>query len=316
MSSQTLWTLCGVSLRPGELCRTELFPTDGYPIPATLVNGAFPGRTLLITAGVHSGEYPGVVSAIRLARELDPAEIHGRLILLPCVNRSGFYARSDALVPEDGGNLNAIFPGSPTGTCSERIAHWFVREILPQADFVADLHSGGMQEDLTSCLFYPGGSAVEAASLAAARATGIPLLVRSSNRRGIPGYASHVLNIPGLLLERGGMGRCDPDWVSSYLDDLRRLMLHLGLLPGAAAPSCEKTVFRNAVYLTSGETGLWYPAVEPGRQVEPGQLLGCTEDLFGETLHSYRAEAAGTVLYHTTALSVREGMPLVAYGLH
>ena len=31
----------------------------GYSMPITVVNGAFDGPTVLITSGIHGGEYPG-----------------------------------------------------------------------------------------------------------------------------------------------------------------------------------------------------------------------------------------------------------------
>ncbi|MEI6875660.1 MAG: hypothetical protein WCL50_11110, partial [Spirochaetota bacterium] len=36
-------------------------------MPLTLVNGTRPGKTVVITAGIHGGEYPGVEASIRLA---------------------------------------------------------------------------------------------------------------------------------------------------------------------------------------------------------------------------------------------------------
>jgi predicted deacylase len=45
--------------------------------------------------------------------------------------------------PLDGGNLNRSFPGEPYGGPTEQIADYIESELLPQCDFVFDLHSGG-----------------------------------------------------------------------------------------------------------------------------------------------------------------------------
>ena len=127
---------------------------EGYPFPCTVIAGKEEGKTVLITAQIHSGEYPGTPALIRLAERLDPAELKGTLILIPCVNITGFYAGTNAYVPEDHGNLNAAYPGDPD-TVTGRIAQYFVQELFPHADFVLDLHSGGMNEALTPCLFFP-----------------------------------------------------------------------------------------------------------------------------------------------------------------
>ena len=55
------------------------------PVPITVIRNG-DGPTLVISAGVHGDEYEGQIAVANLARELDAAEIRGRLILLPLVN--------------------------------------------------------------------------------------------------------------------------------------------------------------------------------------------------------------------------------------
>src|SRR3546814_19323946 len=54
-------------------------------IPIFVVqNGS--GPTVLFTGGIHGDEYAGQIAVSRLARELAPASVQGRVILLPAVN--------------------------------------------------------------------------------------------------------------------------------------------------------------------------------------------------------------------------------------
>lgn len=53
-------------------------PGTDFKIPATLICGERPGKTVLVSGGVHSCEYVGIEAAIRLAAELAPAETCGR----------------------------------------------------------------------------------------------------------------------------------------------------------------------------------------------------------------------------------------------
>ena len=39
--------------------------------------------------------------------------------------------------------MNRSFPGRPDGTLTEKIADYFQRCLLPLADYVLDIHSGG-----------------------------------------------------------------------------------------------------------------------------------------------------------------------------
>ena len=51
-------------------------------IPCTLINGISEGKTIAITGGIHGGEYLGIETAIRLAYNLKPQQISGKIIIL------------------------------------------------------------------------------------------------------------------------------------------------------------------------------------------------------------------------------------------
>lgn len=310
-----MFTICGHTLPPGKKEQAVLQPLRGYNMPSTIICGAKPGKTLLITAGIHSGEYPGVPAVIRTAEEIDPDQVTGNILMIHCVNTSGFWARTDCLVAEDGGNLNANYPGAPDGTVSQQIAHYFVAQIFPYVDFVVDLHSGSQQEPLTPCLFFPKWEKVREEALNAAKALDIPYLIQSSAKTGAYSYAAYAMGIPALLLERGYSGFCEEVWIDDYRNDLRLLLNHLGSYAYDRQSTVEKHVFVKSVYLEAVEDGLWYCNVKPNDTVKKGQLLGHTEDFYGNVLHEYYAEADGTVFYHCCGLSVKAGRNLVAYGV-
>ena len=120
--------------------------TEG--IPLTVVQGAAAGRTVLVSAGVHSLEEVGVQALIRLAAAMDPAHVAGRILFAHCCNLSGFFLHSNGCVPSDGKNLNHCLPGAPDGTEAERLASAIVNRLLSLSDAVIDLHSGGGYEAL------------------------------------------------------------------------------------------------------------------------------------------------------------------------
>ena len=67
--------------------QTLLLPVAShYPIEMTVICGSCPGKTLVVTAGVHGCEYVGIETLNRLKKELDPIDLSGRIILLPLVN--------------------------------------------------------------------------------------------------------------------------------------------------------------------------------------------------------------------------------------
>jgi hypothetical protein len=119
---------CRDSLRSGagsllDTCVTVAAGDDGaaLSIPVTVVEGAHPGPTLVVTAGIHGAEYAPIAAARRVRAafadgSVAPARLRGRLVLVLLANPTAFAARSVYYVPGDGRNLNRVFPGRASGT--------------------------------------------------------------------------------------------------------------------------------------------------------------------------------------------------------
>ena len=114
----------------------------GQKLPLTLICGAKEGPTMMISAGVHGAEYIGVQALSELSRELDPKDTAGNVICLHVANPSAFRDYVRFFVPEDGKNLNRVFPGKKDGTLSERIAWTITEKLQSKADYYIDLHAG------------------------------------------------------------------------------------------------------------------------------------------------------------------------------
>ena len=308
-------TIGPLSARPGEKVQGMVPVYDtGASFPVTLVNGAREGKTVLITSGVHSCEYCGIQAAIELAGELDPARISGRVILCHPLNRTGFEAKTPNLVPEDGKNLNRVYPGDRNGTLTDQIAFLQTEVFQSQADFYLDLHCGEVHDQLTPYVYYVGATDPEVceASQRAALAVDVPYMVKSMATTGAYNSAG-VRGVPSILLERGCGGDWDPETVALYKQDVRNVLRHLGVLPGDPAP-CHPQDLVDLVYLDTEVAGCWYPAVDAGGRFAKGQKLGEIRDYFGNTLKTYYARYDGVVLYRTSSLWIEEGGGIVCYG--
>lgn len=310
------WKICGYELTAGEKKQVLLRPNEGrYEIPATLICGAQEGETLLITAQIHAGEYNGSAAAARLAKLIEPEKLRGNLLLMHCVNTSGFWQQQHRFIPEDHVNLNADYPGREDGTIGQQIAAWFVRDIFPYVDFIADLHGGGMCEALAPCLFFPRTPKVRDAALAAAKAINVEHLIASSNSVGEYGYAANYMDVPGFILECGYGGVVREEWVQQIQECMELLMEHLRMYQTSAEKNCRQKIFWESEYLEADQAGVWYPAVREGQTVQKGQLLGGVGDFFGTITKQYFASSDGTILYYTAGMCVLEGEALVAYGM-
>lgn len=308
--------------------QTLLLPvTSPYPVEMTVVCGCRPGKTLVVTAGVHGCEYVGIETLNQLKKELNPAALSGRVILLPLVNPEGFYHGSKQTIPTDGKNLNRMFPGKSDGTFSSQLARVLEETLYPEADFLMDLHGGDVNEALTPLIFFPTAveKSLSAAASAAAESLSIPYRVASTSRNGLYSWAAQC-GIPALLVERGDRGLWSGEEVSACRENVYELMRHLGILhvdmvssghtlePSGA--SCfSQTEIRKAIYEEAPADGFWYPAVsEAGQKLKQGALLGTLKDSYGNEIARYTAPFEGVVLYYTLSLGVRSGDPLIAYG--
>ena len=111
------------------------------PVPLVCVkNGE--GPTVLLTSGVHGDEYEGQVTLPRLIRTLEPADVTGRIIILPMANYPAAKAGLRTS-PVDELNMNRVFPGKHDGRLTEMLAHYVDTELTSRADYMLDLHSGG-----------------------------------------------------------------------------------------------------------------------------------------------------------------------------
>lgn len=281
----------------------------GQPIEGVRLVGNQPGKTLVVTAGVHGDEYVGIQAVRELLAQLSPGELSGQIVLVPVVNAGGFFAGTYR-VPEDGENLNRCFPGAKGETYTWNMASALEAALYPQADFLLDLHGGGMYETMEPLAFFPvdAGERVKSVARQAGKALSLTFLVQSFARDGLYSWAAQQ-GIPGLLVERGGGGTWSRDQVEACKENVLQLLEFLEIRPYGHRREAPREV-EDAHYETVQANGYWYPEKQPGDTFAQGELLGRVE----RTLQAITAPFDGVVLYQTHILGVSQGMPLLAYG--
>lgn len=310
--------LGALSARPGERVygKHDLnLAGHATHVPVFLINGAHEGPTLVVTGGIHGAEYASIEAALRLGRSLDPARLHGRVLVVPIASMPAYKARAIYIVPVDGKNLNRQFPGNARGTAAEQLAYWLVENVIRQGDYYVDLHGGDMNEALVPfTLFQSGGDeATGARSLEMARVFGIKYLV-GSGVKGSTVSAALELKIPGILPESGGQGIWEPHHINAHTEGLDRLMRHLKMIEGPEPEPRETIVMNQFPWLRSEHDGCYYPSVRVGDTVRAGQSVGRVADFDGKTLQAIEAPVDGTVLFLVTTLAINNGDPLLAVG--
>jgi hypothetical protein len=290
-----------------------------YEWPYLAIRGDAPGPTVLITAGIHAAEYTGIEAAIRLGRSLDPDATRGSLVVLPLLNRPGFYERSIYVNPEDGDNLNRLFPGRADGTWGERFAHRLLAEIVARCDHAIDLHAGDLVEDLTPFVIYreTGDAALDARIGRMANAYGARWAVKSAPTGERPGslYAVAALNgVASMLAESGGRGLLIEDDVVRHVRGVTNILRAIGALEGAPEPVAPPTVVKSFDWIRSTAEGIFHCAVAVEQTVRAGEVVGEMVDLVGEPIARITAPVSGVVLFVVTSPAIKKDGLLLAIG--
>lgn len=304
--------IAGVSARPGEVVRGRLW-VGSYPdgsevrVPFVLARGlgaragAGGRRTLLVIAGLHGPEVPGVEVVRRILTDgLDRTRLAGDLVLVPVANPWGFH-RQEMVTPQDAQNLNRVFPGDPEGTTSQRLAHRIFDAFVRPASALVDLHAN--PEPALEFTIYPippdRGLARRARALAEAYGiTSVGLPVRAAG----PGYlfqAAAALGIPGLAVELVAWRRIVPEAVESALVGIRNVLRALDMYPGRCEPQTvpriEARGLRRRV-VTVAKGGLLHPFRRPGEPVARGETIAVVRDAFGDVVEEVRSPVDGFLL--------------------
>ncbi|MDO5134461.1 MAG: succinylglutamate desuccinylase/aspartoacylase family protein [Eubacteriales bacterium] len=312
------YTLGGLTAAPGECVQGDVVIGDGeFRLPAAIIRGGQPGKTALVTAGVHAGEYVGIQAAVELAARLDPKKVRGTVIIVKVVCRYEFENRHGSLCREDGRNLNREFPGKRDGSRFERLAYGVEKELHREADYYIDLHSGDDYEELGAYVYYAGMAEpqVAEASRRMAQQVDVPYMVRSDVGSGGSYNYAAACGVPSILIERGGMGAWTKEEAHSTMRDVRNILCHLGIYDGEkSGRQYYPLEVQEVQYQSASYDGLWYPEKKPGDIFMSGEVLGQVRDYDGKVLETSVAYDDGVILYQTGSLQVLKDGPMVAYG--
>jgi predicted deacylase len=281
--------------QPGKHHYQIAMPLDGTwgfsVVPLTVINGLRGSNNngVICFGGTHGNEYEGQVGVKRLANDLDPADMTGRVILMPRLSESACVANSRTS-PLDGVNMNRAFPGNPRGTISSRIAHFVKTRIFPLGRVVIDLHSGGMEGAFPHCTsFHPipdPAQQAETAQVARLFDTGFVMIYSSAMAHGLLTDEAEAEGKVTIGSEFGAGASTDRQGVLHAYEGTKNVLRHYGILDGEPvklrSPDAPPTRLISAphldAYLPTPRDGVWEPLVEPGQSVAQGELIGRLHD--------------------------------------
>ncbi|MCB2379924.1 succinylglutamate desuccinylase/aspartoacylase family protein [Hymenobacter sp. BT635] len=305
----------GLTIRPGEQVLTRLvisrLPSGTViDVPVYVFRSTQPGPTVLLMAGMHGDEVNGIETIRRLIRRDLLHPLRGTIIAIPILNIYGFLNFSRE-VP-DGKDVNRSFPGHPRGSLASRVAHRFMREILPLVDCGIDFHTGGAARSNFPQVRCQLGSPD---SDALAQAFAAPFTLHSALRPGSLREAAFKQGKSIIVYEAGESLRLDEDGIELAIAGTFRVLHHLGMVAEATPPAQPSIVCLRHTWLRAKFAGLFRSHVQNGQYLEKGQTYGSVADPYGEQAVRLESPVAGYIIGLNHMPVVNQGDALLHVGL-
>ena len=279
-------------------------------VPVHVLRAVEPGPTVLLMAGMHGDEVNGIETIRRLIRRDLLRPSRGTIIAIPLLNIYGFLNFSRE-VP-DGKDVNRSFPGNPRGSLASRVAHRFMREIMPLVDYGIDFHTGGASRSnhpQVRCLLDHAPSATLAEVFAA------PFTLHAKLRKGSLREAAFNLGKPIIVYETGESLRLDEAGIEVALAGTFRVLHYLGMLGEAPAAALPGIICWRGRWLRARFAGLFRSHVQKGQHVAQGQVYGVITDPYGEMAVRLESPVSGYVVGLNHMPVVNQGDALLHIGL-
>ena len=286
----------GAEILPGSARRlswsaTELF--EGVPVstPVLVVNGAFPGPTLCLTAAIHGDELNGIEMVRRVLHDLVPAKVSGAVIGIPIVNVQGFR-RGSRYLP-DRRDLNRYFPGNPTGSAAARIAHSFFMNVIARCDALVDIHTGSFERanlpQIRADLRDPD-------VVTLTQGLGSMVILHSTPAVGTLRYAATSAGIPTVTLEAGGPSQLELSEVKHGVKSIETLVNTLGMVRKNRFWGEPEPVYYRSSWVRADNGGILLADVSLGSTVSKGTVLGTITDPMNNARTELRSPYAGRII--------------------
>lgn len=270
----------------------------GIPLklPVMIAKGAKPGKTMGITSALHGNEINGIPIIHRLFRKLNTDTLNGAIIALPVVNIPAYFNKQRRFI--DNVDLNHIMPGVHNGTVSEVYAYRFFEKVVKKVDYLVDLHTASFGR-INS--YYIRADMDEKITAAMTRLMNAEIVVHNPPHDGTLRGAASAIGIPAITLELGNPNTFQKRIILSAFHGFVNVLSYLGFINTPISEKERETVYcSSSEWIYTSEGGIL--RVLPGvtQIIDEGQEIANIQNIFGETIETYRAPYRSIVIGKST----------------
>ena len=273
--------------------------------------GTLPGPTLLIVGGLHGDEINGIEIVRRsIATGLFQEPDAGSIIAIPLLNVYGFINFNRNV--SNGRDVNRSFPGTSRGSLASRVANMMTKVILPHADLIIDLHTGGAgRYNFPQTRF----TKEDKNSHELARAFGANFLIEKPVIGKSLRKTANKMGTPIVVYESGEALRLDEESIETGINGISRVLGSVGI---KNVKHCKikggQTLIQRSSWNRASASGIFHMVRKAGDYVEQGELLGFISDPYGSRSVEVTARKPGFIVGHNNTPVVAHGDPLFHVG--
>jgi len=254
--------------------------------------GATPGPTFCVVAGIHGDEINSFEIARRTFQAIAPQQLKGSLILVPAANAMGFRTMNRYM--PDRRDLNRAFPGSVKGSVASIVANAIFERVIRRCDYLIDLHTGS---NFRTNMPQIRVDMNDAKSLALAESFGVGVMVDGAGPDGSLRREAVKAGVAAIIYESGPPYVFLEREIENGNRGVLNAMDHLGMYatPGEK-PKVQKLVRSSWIRVPRGRGGIFLTQVKLGDRVQVGDVLGTVTDPVTDIDHQIRSDRAGIVI--------------------
>ncbi len=248
------------------------------------LSGPLEGPHVLLLAGVHGDEYEPMAACSRLYRALQDRLLKGKITFIPHSNPTAY--ESCSRYGSDGLDMARICPGKAGGSSSEEAAS-AVSEIIRTADYLVDMHTGGVMYDifpLAGYMLHPDPAVLDR-QRQMALSFGLPVVWGTDPLpSGRTLSVARDAGVPSIYLEYGGGTGFREHVAEAYVSGFLNLLRSMEMIPGEyIAPDPENVYWVEDPRPDSGflqgkmpspAAGIFVSGIPLGSQVKKGDIWG------------------------------------------